>query len=471
MNNKTRSLSLPMRLAAASALLVALPGGLLLLILYLTGQERQSILAAAAVFAVFVPVGAAAGWLFGRWLVAPLLTLTEGAERIAKGDLAHQLEIRRRDEFGRLANAFNRMTAQVRETMTGLEMRVAVRTRELAQHSSYLAASAEVGRVATSILQPEMLIQQVVEVIRERFDLYYVGLFLVDEAGEWAVLRAATGAAGQAMLARRHRIRVGQGMIGWCIANGQARIALEASSDAVRLTTAELPETRSEAALPLRARGKVSGAFTVQSDRPATFNQDRIVVLQTMADQVAVALENARLFAESQQALEKTRRAYGELSRQAWTRLAQTRSNWGYYCDENGVVPLSEMQAPPKADSEHLPTLKLPLLLRGQVIGSLEAHKPDSAGEWQADEIALLNTLMGQLEVALESARLFRETQERAAREQLISQATRRMRESLDLDAVMQSAVSEMRRALNLVEVEARLSVSGTEVEAYAQPH
>ena len=115
--------------------------------------------------------------------------------------------------------------------------------------------------------------------IRERFGLYYVGLFELDPGGEWAILRAGTGEAGSAMLARGHRIRVAEGMIGWSVEHGQSRVALAADEDAVRLATAELPETRSEAALPLRSRGRVRGALTVQHRQPGAFDPDTLAVL------------------------------------------------------------------------------------------------------------------------------------------------------------------------------------------------
>jgi GAF domain-containing protein len=218
-----------------------------------------------------------------------------------------------------------------------LEQRVAERTRELEVHSGYLEAAAAVGHAATSILDADVLIQRIVELIREWFDLYYVGLFRLDDAGEWAVLHAGTGEAGMAMLARGHRIRVGEGMIGWSVANDRTRVALEAGEDAVRLATAELPETRSEAALPLSSRGRVLGALTIQSSQPGAFGPDTIIALEAMADLVAVGLDNAMLFAESQRTLEAAREAYGQLSREGWARFLRAHPELGYLCDENGV--------------------------------------------------------------------------------------------------------------------------------------
>jgi len=179
---------------------------------------------------------------------------------------------------------------------------------DLERRSNQLQTAAQVSHAAVGILDPEELIQQVVDLVEERFGLYYVGLFLVDRAGEWtgepgkwAVLRAGTGEAGQQMLSAGHRLAIGgDSMIGWCVANRQARIALDVGEEAVRFDNPYLPETRSEMALPLVARGQVVGAMSVQSQAEAAFNQEDIAVLQTMADQVANAIENAHLFDEQQ---------------------------------------------------------------------------------------------------------------------------------------------------------------------------
>jgi PAS domain S-box-containing protein len=172
---------------------------------------------------------------------------------------------------------------------------------DLERHALQLQTAAEVSRAASSVLDLDVLIRQVVNLVRERFDLYYAGLFLVDEAGEWAVLRAGTGEAGRQMLEQRHRLEVGSGsMIGWCVANREPRIALDVGEEAVRFENPFLPETRSELALPLVSRGKAIGALTIQSAQEAAFSDEDIAVLQTMADQLANAIQNARLFDRAQ---------------------------------------------------------------------------------------------------------------------------------------------------------------------------
>jgi len=151
-------------------------------------------------------------------------------------------------------------------------------------------------------------VRQTVDLIHDRFDFYYVGLFLLDEAKRWAVLRAGTGEPGRQMLEAGHRFHVGgESMVGWCTANVQARIALDVGEEAVRFDNPLLPETRSEMALPLISRGQVIGALTVQSAEAAAFSEEDIAMLQTMADQVANAIENTRLFEEAQRLAQRER--------------------------------------------------------------------------------------------------------------------------------------------------------------------
>jgi len=180
----------------------------------------------------------------------------------------------------------------------------------LERRSQLLQVAAEVSRTASAILDPDELSQQVVELVQHRFGLYYVGLFLVDERGENVILRAATGEAGREMLQHGHQFSVGNSsMVGWCVANRQARIALDVGEDAVRFSNPLLPGTRSELALPLISRGKVLGALTIQSAQEAAFSNEDIATFQTMADQLANAIQNARLYDQLEKELEERKRA------------------------------------------------------------------------------------------------------------------------------------------------------------------
>jgi PAS domain S-box-containing protein len=189
---------------------------------------------------------------------------------------------------------------------------------DLERRSAQLQTAAEVSHAASGTLDLNKLIQQVVDLACERFDLYYAGLFLVDETNKWAVLRAGTGEAGQKMLAQGHKLEVGgTSMVGWCMANKQARIALDVGEEAVRFDNPLLPETRSELALPLVSRGQAIGALTIQSTHEAAFSEEDISVLQTMADQLANAIANAQLYDQAQREIAERKRAEEALARQA----------------------------------------------------------------------------------------------------------------------------------------------------------
>lgn len=183
-----------------------------------------------------------------------------------------------------------------------------------------LQTGAEVSRAASSLLDLDKLLPMVVELIRNHFDYYYVGIFLVDDTGKWAVLSAASGEMGRQMIALKHRLEIGDSsMIGWCISHGQARIALDVGEDAVRFRNPFLPLTRSEMALPLISRGEVIGAMTIQSELPAAFSRVDITALQSMADQVGNAIKNARLFTERANLITELEGRNTELERFSYT--------------------------------------------------------------------------------------------------------------------------------------------------------
>ena len=396
------------------------------------------------------------GLLIDQQISAPLGDLQEAATAIAAGELDRDITAQSKDEVGQLADAFSVMTGRLRDSIAELEENVKERTQHLKRHSTQLEAAAAVGRAASTILDAGKLQQDIVTIIRERFDLYYVGLFLTDESNKWAVLQAGTGEAGKAMLARKHRLRIGEGMVGWSIANARPRVAEEVGEDAVQLATKELPETRSEAAIPLRARGKVIGALTVQDNEPNSFDEATISVLQIMADQVGIALANSQLYVESQDALETSRRAYGQISEEAWASLIR-RQSLGFKEDESGTTPILPNADFSSASEKNLPELEIPLKIYGRVIGNITAHKSRKDGDWTAAEIEIMQILSQQLNIALESARLYEDTQRRAVHEQIASKVSAHMRETLDMDTILQTAIQELQQTFDLEEVEIRL--------------
>jgi len=253
-----------------------------------------------------------------RSMADPLERLAEASARLAAGRLETRVAIDRADEFGRLAQAFNDMADHLQTLYNELEERVQERTRAL-QEANYalqrraiqLEASAEVSRSIISIFNVDELLRRAVNLIRDRFGFYHAGIFLMDETGEWAVLREATGEAGAQMKARGHRLQVGEtSMVGWTALHRRPRIALDVGEDAVHFANPLLPYTRSEMTLPLMVGGRLLGVLDVQSTEEAAFDEDDIRTLQSMADQLAIAIENARRLSETAALLEATSPIY-----------------------------------------------------------------------------------------------------------------------------------------------------------------
>jgi GAF domain-containing protein/HAMP domain-containing protein len=425
----------------------------------LTNQERNFLGIAVAIIAGMLPFVIGIGWWLGNRLAAPITELITGTQRLAEGNFQHRVNVSSRDETTILAKTFNSMADRLNEMVNKLEKQIGERTREVERRSAYLTAAAEVGRVANTILDPDQLGQQVIEYIQKQFNLYYVGLFLTSEDGKWAVLQAGTGEIGKTLLTRQHRIAIGEGMIGWCISNGQSRVAHEASQDDIRLITPELSDTRSEAALPLCTRGRIIGALTVQSEMIKAFDETAMVALQTMADQFAVALDNARLFAESRTALTTAQKAVGDINQMEWAKIFHNQENYGYYGDGDGISPLGESGIEiSQIKSQQI--LHLPIRVRGLVLGTIHARKHETAGVWKPEETALLETLTDQLSIALDNARLYRDTQRRATRDRMVAEITNKMRRAVDMDTLIQTAVREITNAINVPEAFIQLGVS-----------
>jgi GAF domain-containing protein/HAMP domain-containing protein len=388
-------------------------------------------------------------WAFAGFITQPISSLTAVAERVLEGDLNVRAEMTGSDEVGVLASTFNTMTGRIRDLVGNLESQVRARTADLEGQTRKLQAASQVGQGIISILDPDELIRTSVDVIRERFDLYYVGLFLTDDEGEWAVLQAGTGEAGAQMRSRGHRIRVGEGMIGWSVRNGRARVAGEAAADIVRLTTPELPDTRSEAALPMRARGQTIGALTVQSARPGEFDPTTVNILQSLADQLGIAIDNASLLRqnqaalqESRQALDTVRRTYQQVTREAWSEMIQ-QQRWELVATPAGIGPKSGGNGVAESDPETgTIALDVPIKVRDITVGTIRLRKPAEAGPWSPAERQYISAYVSQLGSALDSARLFREIQERSVQLQASSDVGQAANAVLELDELLPMAVN-----------------------------
>lgn len=367
----------------------------------------------------------------------------------------------------------NQLAHDLELEQSQLERRIEERTAEIERRLLQLRTAAEINRTISSILDIRQLLPQVCELVARRFDLYYVGVFLVENVASggdtlrdipakpipFAILAAGTGEAGKRMLDDGHRLAVGgDSMIGWCTAHKQARIALDVGLEAVRFNNPFLPETRSELALPILAQNVVLGAMTVQSRQPSAFDQDDIIVLQSIADSLASAIENARLFAEVQTNLEEIRNLHRQYLEQSWNEEVAKRNRLEFTFEEPTASP-----------EQRARQLEVPILLREQPIGKIKLESPISAEEpaidWTPEELALIDAVTAQTALALENARLFDEVKAKAHQEELLNQIISKSQDSLSLDRVMKIILQEVVKNLQVSRASIRLGNQSQESE------
>jgi GAF domain-containing protein len=337
-----------------------------------------------------------------------------------------------------------------------LEQRVQERTADLnariaeSERRAYqLEAVSKVARVIASVQDMERLLPTIAQVVSEQFGFYHTGIFLLDEKNEFAILQAASSEGGQNMLRRGHRLRLGaSGIVGYVAAQNEPRIALDVGADAVYFNNPDLPNTRSEMALPLSVAGKTIGVLDVQSAETNAFKAEDISALTTLANQIAIAMENARLFSQTRQALNESRSVYEEFVKQEWSRFAQHISAPGYTYDGIKTTPLL---SPP--DNNDPQTIKAPVRIRGLVVGQVSIRSNDPARQWTQDEINLVQAAAERAGLAIENVRLLQEAQRRAAKEHTIGEISSRIGASIDINSIMQTAVEELGRVLPRSEI------------------
>jgi GAF domain-containing protein len=348
-----------------------------------------------------------------------------------------------------------------------LALRVELRTAEL-EHSRALAnrrveqlqAVSDVAGAIASVQGLDELLGRVTQLISSQFHYYHSGIFLIDEARKYAELRAANSEGGLRMLARQHRLRMdGAGIVPNVASTGQPRITLEVSEDAFFLKNPDLPETRSEMSLPLMVSDKIIGVLDVQSTEPNAFGQEDIDVLLTLANQVAIAIENARLFGETREALQSAESASRGFLRQEWSRFSRRLEVIGAHFDGRIVEPIYSVGASAAGSSDS--GLVVPIMLHGDVVGELAVGGAAQKDSWSADELAVLRATAERVAVALENARLLEETSTRAERERTVAEITNKIRATNDPQAMIETALRELKEALGASKV-ALLPPNGT---------
>lgn len=360
---------------------------------------------------------------------------------------------------------------ELQELNQSLEERVSSRTAELElanqrneKRARQFEAIAQVARATTSAMRLQDLLPRLVQVISQQFGFYHAGIFLLDEDREFAVLRAANSPGGQRMLQRGHRLAVGQmGLVGFVAATGTPRIALDVGDDAIFFDNPDLPATRSELALPLRAGREIIGVLDVQSNEANAFQSEDIEVLSTLADQVTIAIQNARAFETTQQLLNEAQKTSGVYLQDSWKVLQSQETHTGYQVIANTLKRLSEPITSPQinqalankvtiAESGEKPILTVPIRLRNNVIGVINIRLLEEQ-EIDPDDIDITEAVAERLSLAIETALLLKTTQRRADIERMTSEISGKISSTTQFQSILRTAAEELSRALGGSEV------------------
>ncbi len=357
--------------------------------------------------------------------------------------------------------AVNRQLTEINQT---LEESLQSRTQDIHHAKDQLQVKSarlhSIFDISQSIISnigrnPDELLTHITRLISEKLGYYHVGIFLLDENREYALLRAANSEGGQRMLARRHQLRVGgAGIVGYVSQSGRPRIALDTGADAVFFDNPDLPETHSEISLPLKNANTVIGVLDVQSKETSAFNEEDMNMLGALANQIALLLmemqlspfgvttgrQNAQFGREKSSTSGYTIRPDGSIIASA---LAEKRNPALEKALDSGETVILN-----PAPEHSTPTLAVPVKFRDQTIGLIHIESADPNHPWTEDEVALAQAIADRAALALENARLFEEATRRAEQEATIAQVTTQIGASTDFERILQTTIRELGRAL-----------------------
>ena len=411
----------------------------------------------------------------GQIIAAPIVRLTGVANQIVGGDLSARATVLADDEIGTLSDAFNTMTGRLRESLQELENRVDQRTAELAsanekneRRAQQFESISQVAATISSTRDLNALLPQITTAISTKFGFYHTGIFLLDSRKEYAVLSAANSEGGQKMLANNHRLRVGEtGIVGYVTSTGKPRVALNTGQDAVFFNNPNLPDTHSEIALPLKVGDEIIGALDVQSTMENAFGPEDINILTTLADQVSIAIQNARQYEETRKALAESVATARQFIQSGWQQFTKSQKIAGIrhtgakatilYSNNNGNHEESHLQPEQVRARNRGVSLSLPVKLRGEVIGTVDVHSVDNR-KWDQDELDIVTAIIERAAIAMENARLLTESQKRASKERTIGEISAKISAQSNIDQLIKIAAQEMSRTLSGADITIQFS-------------
>lgn len=381
----------------------------------------------------------------------PILGLREGALRLAEGRLSERIPDLGRGEIADLGRTFNDMAGQIQDTVSSLEARVEARTREL-------ALTLEVGRLATNLSTSSDLLPRLVGFIGEQFGLYYVQIYLLDEAKRYAILKAGTGDVGQQLLDRQHRLDTDQtSIVASVVQTRQSVLVSDTRTSDIHKTNPLLPDTLSEVSIPLLTGADILGVLDLQANTANRFNIDNLPVLEAMANQIAAVISSAEAFDEALAAIERADQLNRRLVRDNWdgylTNIArQERIGYSYDLETPRSLEETSPTLPALASNNHVS----PIALGKEAIGSIMVAE-DQTREWRPEELAFVEDVAQRIAQTIEQFRLFDETERRASELQTVANVSAASASILDVQELLQTVVDLTQESFDLYHAHAYL--------------
>ena len=397
-------------------------------------------------------------------LTSPINYLTAMSERIRRGDSDLPPKLQRRDEIGKLSETLTATAAELRETLATFENRVEQQTAKLANsteksklRAERLRSIAEISIAITSIQNLNELLAEITQQISAVLGFYHVGIFMIDQSGQYLILQASNSEGGQKILQKGYRLRVGQtGIVGFVAGSGQHQIALDIGEDATIFDNPDLPDTRSQIVLPLRNGENIIGVLDIQSSEASAFSSEDIDSFNILANQISIAVQNARLFEETRNALAEAQVFYRQSATASWREVLRHGTRGYRYLNGNieaiKVVGDSSKKATAQVEKRETTNnsefLTIPINIRGKSLGTLNIHQAGRKHSWSESEIHIYQSIVDRISFALENARLYQDAQRRASKERVISEIATKVSSSVNMDNILQTAVEELGRVL-----------------------
>jgi len=373
---------------------------------------------------------------------------------------------------------------ELEELATGLEQSIGVRTAALEQVNQKMQDRAARFQIISEISQeissnvdqrPAELLNRIASSTSEKLGYYHVGIFLIDDTLEYAVLHATNSPGGQRMLERGHQLKVGgTGIVGYVSQSGRPRIALDTGTDAVFFNNPDLPGTRSEIALPLKYGTKTIGVLDVQSTLPSDFNDEDSNLLSTLANQLGIVINSLLITERSEFGL-----ASQKITKRDWQQNQKMQVGYSYFPD--GTISIAipannptieqaiasgETVVLTQSSTGKNDILAVPVKFREQVIGVIQIEASEPNRHWTENELAILQAISDRAAFALENARLFEDSVRRADQEQMIAHVTSQIGSSTDFNRILQTTIQELGQALGTTRSFIQMGpLSGNEIE------